>query len=108
MIKQYLEEHYNINKLHNSYLVNIDAIDLALEEVQSFIKDKILTKGELVLNPDYRYVQKIDSTSKNISVEQIRQLQNFLYKTSVISGQKVALIYAADKMNINAAIRCKL
>lgn len=106
MIKKYLEEHYNINRLHNSYLINIDAIDLALEEVKDFIKDKILTKGELGRNPDYMYVQKTDSTSKNISVEQIRQLQNFLYKTSVISGQKIALIYAADKMNINAANCC--
>jgi DNA polymerase-3 subunit delta' len=106
VIKQYLEEHYNINKLHSSYLVNIDAIDLALEEVKGFIKDKILTKGDLERNPDYMYVQKINSTSKNISVEQIRQLQSFLYKTSVISGQKVALIYAADKMNINAANCC--
>ena len=106
MIKKYLEEYYNINRLHNSYLINIDAIDLALEEVKDFIKDKILTKGELERNPDYMYVQKTDSTSKNISVEQIRQLQNFLYKTSVISGQKIALIYAADKMNINAANCC--
>ncbi|MDP4708994.1 MAG: DNA polymerase III subunit delta' [Rickettsiaceae bacterium] len=106
MIKKYLEEHYNINRLHNSYLINIDAIDLALDEVKDFIKDKILTKGALEHNPDYMYIQKIDSTSKNISVEQIRQLQNFLHKTSVISGKKIALIYAADKMNINAANCC--
>ncbi len=106
MIKKYLEEHYNIDRLYSSYLVNIDAFDLALEEVKSFIKDKILTKGELDSNPDYMFVQKIDSTSKNISVDQIRKLQDFLYKTSVVSGQKIALIYAADKMNINAANCC--
>lgn len=106
MIKQYLEEHYNIDRLYSSYLVNIDTIELALEEVKSFIKDKILTEGELDRNPDYMYVEKIDSTSKNISIDQIRKLQDFLYKTSMISGQKIALIYAADKMNINAANCC--
>jgi DNA polymerase-3 subunit delta' len=33
-------------------------------------------------------------------------MQKFLYKTSVITGKKVAVIYAADQMNINAANSC--
>lgn len=106
MIKQYLEDHYNIGRLYSSYLVNTDGIELALEEVKSFIGDNILTSGELDRNPDYMYVQKADNIAKNIAVDQIRKLQAFLYKTSVISGQKIAVIYAADQMNLNAANSC--
>ncbi len=106
MIKQYLDQHYNINRLHNSYLINVDSVELALQELQDFIKDRILTKGDLGSNADYMYVQKIDNKAKNISIDQIRKLQDFLYKTSVISGKKVALIYEAEKMNLNAANCC--
>jgi DNA polymerase-3 subunit delta' len=106
MIEQYLNNHYNINRLYGSYLINSDDNDLALQEVKNFIQANILSNGELDRNPDYMCVQKLDSTSKNISVDQIRNLQGFLHTTSVISGKKVAVIYAADKMNVNAANCC--
>lgn len=106
MIRQYLEDHYNIGRLYSSYLINTDEMEQALEEVKSFIGDNILANGDLDRNPDYIYVQKVDNIAKNITVDQIRELQELLHKTSVISGQKIAVIYAADQMNLNAANSC--
>ena len=106
MIEKYLDNHYKIGRLYGSYLINSDDVGLALKEVKSFIQSNVLTNGELDRNPDYMCVEKADNTSKNISVDQIRDLQDFLHTTSVVSGKKVAVIYAADKMNINAANCC--
>ena len=106
MIRQYLQDHYNINRLYGSYLVNTDRIDNAFEEVQEFIHNNILTEGKLEKNPDYLCISKVNNTTRNISVDQIRGMQAFLYKTSVISGKKIAIIYAADQMNLNAANSC--
>lgn len=106
MIKQYLQDHYNINKLYGSYLVNTDSIDNAFKEVQEFICSNILAEGKLEQNPDYLCISKVNNTTRNISVDQIRDMQAFLYKTSVISGKKIAIIYAADQMNLNAANSC--
>jgi DNA polymerase-3 subunit delta' len=108
VIKQYLENHYNIGRLSNCYLINTDDIDNALSSLNEFISSKLLSSAELKIDnhPDYISVQKSDNKLKNISVDQIRLIQKFLYKTSVISGKKVAVIYAADQMNLNAANSC--
>lgn len=106
MIKEYLEKSYNIDRLYSSYLVSSDNLDKALLEIEEFIQNKILSIGALSDNPDYMYVEKTDNSSKNISIDQVRNLQSFLHKTSVVSGKKIAVIYAADKMNINAANCC--
>lgn len=106
MIQEYLERHYKFGRLHSSYIINVDKIDVAIKELESFIQANILTKGNFNLNPDYRYIEKANNTTNNISVGQIRQLQEFLHKTSIISGKKVAVIYEADKMNLNAANCC--
>lgn len=105
MIKQHLENHYNIGRLNNCYLINTDSIDEGLLQLNDFISSSLLN-GRVENHPDYIYVQKSDNKTKNISVDQIRSMQKFLYKTSVITGKKVAVIYAADQMNINAANSC--
>ena len=105
MIKQHLQNHYNIGKLSNCYLINTDSVDDAFVELKDFISSNLLN-SKVESHPDYMYVRKIDNKTKNISVDQIRLMQKFLYKTSVITGKKVAVIYAADQMNINAANSC--
>ena len=62
----------------------------------------------LSIHPDFKIIEKpkIGIGSKNISVEQIRGLQEFLNKTSGVSDNKVAIIYQADLMNLNAANSC--
>ncbi len=105
MIKQHLENHYSIGRLNNCYLINTDSIEDGLAELNEFISIKLLN-SKVENHPDYMYVRKIDNKTKNISVDQIRLMQRFLYKTSVITGKKIAVIYAADQMNINAANSC--
>ncbi|GAB4168106.1 MAG: DNA polymerase III subunit delta' [Rickettsiaceae bacterium] len=106
MIRQYLENHYNIGRLHNSYLINTDDLDKGFSELKDFISTKILNGDPVENSADYICVQKLDSKTKGISVDQIREMQKFLYKTSVITGKKLAVIYAADQMNLNAANCC--
>lgn len=105
-IKHHLENHHNIGRLYNSYLISTDNLELSLNEVIQFIKERVLIEGNLDSHPDYFYIAKTDSTTKNITIDQIRALQDFLYKTSILSGKKIAIIYEADQMNLNSANAC--
>lgn len=106
MIRQYLENQYSLGRLHSSYLISTDDLPKAFTELKGFVSNNLLKKGELEANPDYLFVKRESKTAKNIAVDQVRSMQEFLYKTSVISGQKIAIIYAADQMNLNAANSC--
>lgn len=106
MIEKYLEDHDQIGRLYSSYLINTDDAERALSEVESFLKKNLLGNSDIEKSADYLCVRRYDSKAKNIAVDQIRDLQNFLYKTSVISGQKVGVIYAADEMNLNSSNSC--
>lgn len=52
-------------------------------------------------HPDYRYVDPEDS--KLIKIEQIRGLNDWLVQTSQQGGEKVVVIYPAEKMNNQSA-----
>jgi len=106
MIEKYLEDHSKIGRLHSSYLINTDDAVRALVEIESFLQRNILDNSNLTNSPDYSCVRRADSKTKNIAVDQIRALQSFLNKTSVITGQKVGVIYAADEMNLNSSNSC--
>lgn len=106
MIKNYLTKDLKLNKLHNAYLISTDDSFKALGEVVAFLSENFYQDQEVLKHPDFMLVEKIEGNVKNISVDQIRHLQNFLYKTSVISGQKTTVIYNAELMNINAANSC--
>jgi len=105
-IQQYLENHHDIGKLYNSYLISTDNTDLAFSELEQFVKNNLLNSDNLDTHPDYVCIKKLDATAKNITIDQIRQLQEFLYKTSILSGRKIAVIFGADQMNINASNSC--
>ncbi|AFE54025.1 DNA polymerase III subunit delta' [Rickettsia typhi] len=105
MIIELLEFHLKYNKLYNSWLIEAGNIEQALQDLEEFIYIKLF-KSNIMLenNPDYYFVAR--DNAKNISIGQIRKLQDFLNKTSAISGHKVAVIYTADFMNLNAANAC--
>lgn len=105
MIYDYLLKALDCARLHNSYLINTDNPDKAYEELCLFACN-LLGVETLGANADFITVKKQDVTTKNISIDQIRHLQRFLYKTSIVSGKKIAIIYAADEMNLNAANAC--
>lgn len=110
MIIEHLEFSLKHKKLHNSWLIEAENIEQALKDIEKFVFLKLLKNNiPLENNPDYHLiVREVSATSnaKNISIEQIRKLQEFLSKTSAISGCKVAVIYSADLMNLNAANSC--
>ncbi len=104
MIKEYLVNDLKFHKLYNAYIINTDDPKIALKELSDFLCDSFYDAQKF--HPDFMIVKKHDGNIKNISVDQIRELQNFLHKTSVISGIKSVIIYDADKMTINAANSC--
>lgn len=110
MIIEHLEFSLKHKKLHNSWLIEAEDIRQALKDIEQFICLKLFKNSiPLENNPDYHFIaREVSNTSnaKNISIEQIRKLQDFLSKTSAISGYKVAVIYSADLMNLNAANSC--
>ncbi|HJD55180.1 MAG TPA: palindromic element RPE1 domain-containing protein [Rickettsia endosymbiont of Pyrocoelia pectoralis] len=110
MLAERLEFSLNHNKLHNSWIIEAENVEEALKDLQNFVHSKLFNDNiPLENHPDYRLIAKEVSSvvnTKNISIEQIRKLQEFLSKTSGISGFKVAVIYGADLMNLNAANSC--
>jgi len=110
MIIENLEFNLKHNKLYNSWLIEAENIEQALKDVEDFIYVKLFKNNiPLENNPDYHFIARETSgtsNAKNISIEQIRKLQDFLSKTSAISKYKVAIIYSADLMNLNAANSC--
>jgi DNA polymerase III subunit delta' len=106
MIQEKLSNDHKINKLHNSYLIKSDDLDKALEEVKSFLAAEMFREQDFSRNDDFRIISKAEGNVKNISIDQVRQLQLFLSKSSVLSGKKVGLIYDAEHMNLNASNAC--
>lgn len=106
-----LQNFWDSGKFTSSWIISAADIKAALQEVQKFAHH-ILAVPDLPLenNPDFRIVRRGLNASKNeakyINVEQIRELQNFMYNTSSVSACKIAVIYEADLMNINASNCC--
>ena len=110
MIKEYLELRFKQNKLYNSWLIDVDDEVRALKDLQTFITTCLFSDNISLKNhPDYHLIEREQGSSTNIrdiSIAQIRELQLFFYKTSVLSQYRVAIIYQADLMNIHAANSC--
>lgn len=104
MQAEFLLKQYKLGRLSSAYLVNADSIELGLHQIEKFARE-VLGTDNLRNSAEYIYVER-DSKSKNISIDQIRSAQELLYKTSVISGNKIMVIYGADQMNVNAANSC--
>ncbi len=106
MILESLQKAAMLNKLHNSYIINSDDTDKAINITEKFIAKHIFKIDNAKNYCDYMLVEKADASTRNIPVDQIRKMQDFLYKTSVVSGKKVAIIKNAELMNLNAANCC--
>jgi len=110
MIKQYLASKFKLGRLYNSWLIAANDTVTALEDLNDFINSFLLI-GDIPLeaHPDYKFIEREKSATvntKNISVDQIRELTEFLNKTPSIGPYKVAIIYQSDLMNVNAANSC--
>lgn len=106
MIKEYLTKDLELNNLYNVYLLGVDDLEAARNEIVEFVGKAFYQQQNTLNHPDFMFVKKADDTAKSITMQQIRELENFLNKTSIISGYKTAIIYEADQMNLNAANSC--
>lgn len=53
-------------------------------------------------HPDWQYLT-LEEKASVIKVDQVRQLNEFCYKTAQVNGAKIVIIEPAEAMNINAA-----
>ena len=107
MVYSHLHQNWKSNQLHTSWIIVASNLAEASKEVQNFVSQSLLDAGQIDLlsHPDFKIVQR-SSAAKSISVEQLREAQNFLYKTSGLSSNKVLVIEAADLMSLEAANSC--
>ncbi len=106
MIKEYLSNRYNCGKLYNSWLINADKTAIALQEAEEFISQVLFEGNSVANNHDYKIIERLEANTKNISIEQVRELQEFLNKTPIKMKHKVAVVYRAELMSLNAANSC--
>lgn len=107
MIKNKLAQDHAIGRLYNSYLIETDKYELALAEIEEFLIESIFKDASQVKShPDFLLLKREEVASKNITVDQVRNLVSFLSKTSVVSGFKVGVIVGAEYMNLNSANLC--
>ncbi|NRB10351.1 MAG: DNA polymerase III subunit delta' [Rickettsiaceae bacterium] len=103
MIAEKLKSDYQIGRLYNSYLIHTDDLSKATMEIKDFIfADLFKTNNKQKTHPDFIEIRKEDDKVKDISIDQIRNLKDFLLKTSINSGIKATVIVGTEYMNIKA------
>lgn len=110
-LDQSLQNFWDTGKFTSSWIISTDNLTRSLDNIKLFAH-RILGIADLPIenNPDFRIVERGLNSAKNeakyISVEQIREIQNFMNSTSAVSNCKIAVIYEADLMNLNAYNCC--
>lgn len=111
MLNNILQNFWDTGKFTSSWIISTDNLERSLESLKLFAKN-ILGVGNLPIenNPDFRVIERGLNSAKNeakyISVDQVRELQNFMNSTSAVSNCKIAVIFEADLMNLNAYNCC--
>jgi len=104
-MRHYLEEQLKAGRLYNSIMIQSSDAKATLGTLQDFIKQSLLGEQiDLENHPEFKLVTS--EKGEAILVDQIRELQEFLYKTASIAPFKIAVIVPADLMNTNAANSC--
>ncbi|WP_375327231.1 DNA polymerase III subunit delta' [Candidatus Tisiphia endosymbiont of Nemotelus uliginosus] len=108
MIQEHLKFRLKQGRFYNSWLIDTPDIAATLEDLHIFIVSELfLNNMQLNNHPDYRLIAREEgSNAASISIEQIRDLHKFFYRTPSISKYRVAIIYQADLMTLNAANSC--
>jgi DNA polymerase-3 subunit delta' len=71
-------------------------------ELAARIADLMTGSGKGIAHPDV-HVAEPESRSRQITIDQTRELERELQMRSAVSGRKVAVIFDADRMNPNAS-----
>ncbi|MES2215404.1 MAG: hypothetical protein V4485_05275 [Pseudomonadota bacterium] len=100
---------FQSGRFAHSWIIGGDA-PLALKKVKDFAQGVFASNLPIEHNPNFYIVELQDNASgniaKHIGVDQIRKLQSFLSTKNGEGRYKIAVIYKADLMNVNAANCC--
>ena len=105
MLQKTLQGFWDSNKFATSWIIGTKNLPQSLQNIKDFAQ-KITDISGLSIdnNPDFRLIKREET--KYIGVDQIRDLQKFLYTTSTVGEYKFAVIYEAELMNNNASNCC--
>jgi DNA polymerase III subunit delta' len=96
-----LERAQGCGRLAHAYLISGPA-GSGKRELAARIASLMTGSEKGIAHPDV-HVAEPESRSRQITIEQTRELERELQMRSVVSGRKVAVIFDADRMNPNAA-----
>ncbi len=99
-IKSTLHSTFQNNKLHHAILLH-GKKGIGKATFAKFFALEILEQNN-ANHPDLLYIEK-EEAKRDIVVDQIRKISNFVNQTSSISRNKFIIINAADDLNRNAA-----
>ena len=92
------------NKLHHAIVIagnkGIGKFEFAKNFAKEILEDNF--EGNILHHPDLKIVEKVIG-KKNISVDQIRSVTSFFHSTSAVSKKKIAIINAADDLNVSSS-----
>lgn len=105
MLKEKLSQFWKSGKFATSWIVSSSNLENSLKHIKNFANE-IMNVGNLPIdnNPDFFTVRQGDT--KHITVDLIRDLQDFLSTTPAVSDYKFAVIMDADLMNHNSSNCC--
>lgn len=96
LIKSRLHTSYQENKLHHALLFSGKKGIGKASFAQEFIRE--ILNSQIETHPDFIIIETLEN-KKEISVEQIRKINDFINQTSAISKNKFILIDSADELN---------
>lgn len=112
MIFKNLSKVWESNKFASSWIIGAKDEENSLIEVTKFASKILSNNHNLPVenNPDFRIIRREKNTQledvKFIVIDQIREMQNFLNKTTSLNSYKVVVIYQAHLMNLSASNCC--
>lgn len=104
MLAEIIKNQFQGGKLGNSYLIETNDIEAAAITLIEVAKQYIFKSAPEIDHPDLKII--FSESGKEIVIDQVRYIQRFLSRTSIISDNKIVIIKGAEMMNINAANAC--
>lgn len=105
-IRKSLQQLFTENKLHHAILISGSKSIGKATFAKDFVHETLLSQSQNQLqiqnHPDLLLIEKTE-TNKNITVDQIRQINSFITKTPSIAKVKFIIIDAADDLNQSSA-----
>lgn len=122
MLEKILQSAFLQNKMHNSWLIQGNNLPMIFRKIENFLLNYCLKTNnnvQLFNHPDFMMIaremqienllnktEKSQNNSNKILIEQIINLQSFIFQKPIIGDFKAAIIFEADLMNPSASAAC--